>query len=130
MSECSVTRSCPTLCDPMDYSPPTFLFMGLSQQEHWSGLPFPSLGYLPDHGIKPRSPALQADASPSELEGNPRMSSIEAICQFRRDGFNPWVGKILWSRKWQPTLVFLLGKSHGQKSLVTCSPWGPKVRHD
>ena len=53
-----VTRSCPTLCDPMDYSPPTFLFMGLSQQEHWSGLPFPSLGYLPDQGIKLLSPTL------------------------------------------------------------------------
>ena len=34
-------------------------------------------------------------------------------------------------RKWQPTPVFLLGKSHGQKSLMDCSPWGYKrVRHD
>ena len=46
-------------------------------------------------------------------------------------GFNPWVGKILWARKWQPTPVFLPGKSHGQKSLVVCSPWGHKrVGHD
>ena len=37
-------------------------------------------------------------------------------------GFNPWVGKIPWRRKWQPTLVFLPGKSHGQRSLVGCSP--------
>ena len=35
-----------------------------------------------------------------------------------------WVGKIPWSRKWQPTLVFLPGKSHGQRSLVDYSPWG------
>ena len=39
-------------------------------------------------------------------------------------GFNPWVGKIPWRRKWQPTPVFLPGKSHGQKSLVGYSPWG------
>ena len=46
-------------------------------------------------------------------------------------GFNPWVGKIPWRRKWQPTLVFLHGKSHGQRSLVGYSPWGCKrVEHD
>ena len=37
-----------------------------SRQEYWSGLPFSSPGYLPDPGIEPRSPALQADALPSE----------------------------------------------------------------
>ena len=41
-------------------------------------------------------------------------------------GFNPWVGKILWRRKWQPTPVFLPGESHGQRSLVGYSPWGCK----
>ena len=40
--------------------------------------------------------------------------------------FNPWVGKILWRRKWQPTPVLLPGKSHGQRSMVGCSPWGRK----
>ena len=40
--------------------------------------------------------------------------------------FDPWVGKILWRRKWQPTPVFLPGKSHGQRSLVGYSPWGRK----
>ena len=42
-------------------------------------------------------------------------------CQCRRYrifGFNPWVGKITWRRKWQPTPVFLHGKSHGRRSLV------------
>ena len=49
----------------------------------------------------------------------------------RRHGFNPWVGKIPWRRKWQPTPVFLLGKSHGQRSLAGYSPWGRKrVEHD
>ena len=41
--------------------------MGFSRQEYWSGLPFPSPGDLPDPGIEPRSPALQADTLPSEL---------------------------------------------------------------
>ena len=40
--------------------------------------------------------------------------------------FDPWVGKIPWRREWQPTPVFLPGESHGQRSLVGYSPWGPK----
>ena len=43
--------------------------MGFSRQECWSGLPFPSPGDLPDPGIEPRSPALQADALLSEPPG-------------------------------------------------------------
>ena len=45
--------------------------MGFSRQEYWSGLPFPSPGDLPDPGIKPRSPVLQADALLSEPPGKP-----------------------------------------------------------
>ena len=41
----------------------------------------------------------------------------------RRHGFDPWVKKIPWSRKWQPTTVFLPGRFHGQRSLVGYSPW-------
>ena len=40
--------------------------------------------------------------------------------------FDPWVGKIPWRRKWQPTPVFLPGKSHGQRSLAGYSSWGHK----
>ena len=43
------------------------LSMGFSRQEYWSGLPFPSPGDLPNPGIEPGSPALQADSLPSEL---------------------------------------------------------------
>ena len=56
---------CPTLCDVTDVpyqAPPS---MGFSRQEYWSGLPLPPPGELPDPGIKPRSPALQADYLPS-----------------------------------------------------------------
>ena len=45
--------------------------MGLSRQECWSGLPFPSPGDLPGPGIEPGSPALQTDALPSEPPGKP-----------------------------------------------------------
>ena len=45
--------------------------MGFSRQEYWSGLPFPSPGDLPDPGIEPSSPALQADSLLSEPPGNP-----------------------------------------------------------
>ena len=44
--------------------------------------------------------------------------------QCRRRGFDPWVGKILWRRKWQLTPVFLPGKAHGQRSLAGSSTWG------
>ena len=53
-------------------------------------------------------------------------SSKESTCQFRRHGFNPWVGKIPWSRKWQHTPVFWSGKSHGQRNLTGYSPQGHK----
>ena len=49
-----------------------------------------------------------------------------ACRRHRGHGFNPWVTKILWSRKWQPTQVFLPGKSHGQRSLAGYSSWGNK----
>ena len=47
----------------------------------------------------------------------------ESACNAR---FDPWIGKIPWSRKWQPTPVLLPGVSHGQRSLVGYSPWGHK----
>ena len=48
----------------------TSLSMGFFKQEYWSGLPFPSPGDLPNGGIEPRSPALQADSLPSEPPGD------------------------------------------------------------
>ena len=54
------------------------------------------------------------------------LSGQESTCQCRRYRFDPWVGKILWRRKWQPTPLFLPGKSHGQRSLVGYNPEGCK----
>ena len=62
--------------------------MGFSRQEYWSGLPFPSPGDLPNPGIEPESPTLQADALPSEPTGNSPVTAGEilsnsspALCQ-------------------------------------------------
>jgi len=46
--------------------------------------------------------------------------------RYKRPGFDPWVGKIPWRRAWQPTPVFLPGKSPGQRSLVGYGSWGCK----
>ena len=48
----------------------------------------------------------------------------ESTCQYRRLGFNPWVGKIPWRRARQTAPVFLPGESHGQRSLVGYNPMG------
>ena len=62
--------------------------------------------------------------------GLPRcFSGKEPACQCRRHkrlGFDPWVRKIPWRRKWYHTSVFLPGKSHGQGSLAGYSPWGSR----
>ena len=64
---CLVAKLCPTHCDPMDCQAP--LSLGFPRQEYWSGLPFPFPGDLPDPGIEPGSPALEADALTSEPPG-------------------------------------------------------------
>ena len=126
--------------------------MGFSRHEYWSGLPFPSPGDLPDPGIEPRSPTLQADALTSEPPGKPHVVACIKIsflwlhdipsyihcgfpagsdgkasaCNVGDLGFHPWVRKIPWRRAWQPTPVFLLGESHGRRSLEGYSPGGHK----
>ena len=65
-------QSCPTLCDPIDGSPPGSAIPGILQAKSWSGLPFPSPGDLLNPGIEPGSPALQTDALTSEPPGKPQ----------------------------------------------------------
>ena len=62
----SLVRLFATLWTVAPQAPPS---MGFSRQEDWNGLPFPSPWDLPDPGIEPRSPTLQADALPSEMKG-------------------------------------------------------------
>ena len=61
-------------------SPPS---MGFSRQEYWSGFPFPSPEDLPNSGIKPGSPKLQADVLPSEPRGKPEVTNLDSILKSR-----------------------------------------------
>ena len=49
------------------------------------------------------------------------LSGKEPTCQRRRRGIHPWIRKIPWRRKWQPSAVLLPGKSHGRRSLASQS---------
>ena len=121
-----VGQSCPTVCDPMNCSPPGPSVHGFLQARVLEWVAIPSPEDLPNPEIKPTSPALQADSLLSEPDG---ASDKEPSCQcrrYKRPGFGPWVGKIPWRRKWQPTPVFLPGEIHGQRGLVGYTPWGHK----
>ena len=64
---------------------------------------------------------------------SPLHGSQEPTCCCRRHGrrgFDPWVGKIPWRRKWHPTPVSLPAESHGQRNLAGYGPWGCRVLHD
>ena len=65
--------------------------MGFSGQEYWSGLPFPSPGDLPNPGIEPRSPALQADALTSEPPG--KQPPSRKMCKKKQDKYLTEIGK-------------------------------------
>ena len=60
----------------------------------------------------------------------PGGSVIKNSLQCQRCGFDSWVRKMPWRRKWQPTPVFSPGTSHGLKSLAGYSSWGRRVGHD
>jgi len=66
-----VSKSCPILVTPWTIACQSPLSMGFSRQEYWSGLPFPSPENLPNPGIEPRSPALQADLYQLSHKGSP-----------------------------------------------------------
>ena len=94
------------------------LSMEFSRQEYWSGLPFPSPGDLPDPGIEPGSPALQADSLPFEPPGNPpsqardgtqvsriagvffyQLSHQEAIIRVNGFNYEKLTGVLYWQKK-------------------------------
>ena len=80
-SESEVAQSCLTPPDPMDCSLASPLSMEFSRQEYWSGFPFPSPGNLPESGIEPGSPALEADALTSEPPGKPHAAAAAKSLQ-------------------------------------------------
>ena len=73
-----LAQSCPTLCDPVDCS---WLFMGFSRQEYWSGFPFPSPGDLTNPGIESWFLTWQADALSSEPPG-------KSLCREHNEDIN------------------------------------------
>ena len=83
-------------------------------------------GFRPHTEPRVRFPAGEA-AQPFGFPG--WCGGKESTCRcvsHKRCGFNPWVGKIHWRRKWHPTPAFLPRKSHGQRSLAGCSQRGPR----
>ena len=89
------------------------LSIGFPRQEYWSGLPFPSPGDFPDPRIEPGSPALRADALPSEPPGNPKNTGVG--CYFLLQGIFPTQGS-------NPGLLCLLHRQAGSWSLVPPLP--------
>ena len=74
----------------------------------------------------PRDGITQSQTRLKWFSSSRGLNSEESSCQNRTWRFNYWVRKITWGRKCQPTPVFLSEKSHGQRSLAGCSPWGCK----
>ena len=111
LSYFSRVRLCATPQTAAHQAPPS---LGFSRQEHWSGLPFPS--FCPNIVA-----SFTFDVSLFMLGLPGGAIGKEPTCQckrHKRHRLDPWVGKIPWRRKWQPTPVFLLGESHGQRSLA------------
>ena len=125
--------------------------MEFSRQEYWNGLPFPTSRDLPNPGMEPMSPALQVDSLLFEPPGKPTKWEVwgsvrnlgladnmivhgaSLVTQLVKNPpamqetsvqFLGWEDP--WRRKWQPIPVFLLGESHGQRSLEGYSSWGHK----
>ena len=78
-SEVKITQSWLILCDPMDYT-----VHGILQARILSGQPFPSPGNLPNPGIEPRFPALQADSLPADPPGKPKNTGVSSLSLLQR----------------------------------------------
>ena len=101
-----------------------FSFISMSFPLLWGFLSGPGLfGIVLCHllGFRDLPVAFLPFGFPSWFTGK------ELTCQCRRSEFSPWVGKILWGRKWPPTPVFLPGRYYGQRHLAGYSPWCPRV---
>ena len=110
--------------------PPSVEF---SRQEYWSGLPFPSPGDLPNPGIEPGSPALQADALPSEPPGGSVVKHPSASAGARGDaGLIPGLGRSLGEGNGNPLQYSCLETpmDRGACGVLAESTGSQRVRHD
>ena len=136
-SESVVTQLCPTLCDHMDCRSSGSTVHGILQARivEWIAISFSRGSSQPTQGLNAglqhcrsilyllshKGGPVKRVVSPKE--GFPAGSDgKESACNAGDLGFSPWVGKILWRRKWQLTPVFLPGEFHGQWSLMGYSP--------
>ena len=141
-----VAQLCLTLCNPTDCSPPGSsvhrnsldkntgvgchsLLQGIfpTQGSNPGLLHYRQILYQRDHKGSPYSTIYMYIYISSGFPGS--ISDKKPSCQYsrlKRRGFDLWIGKIPWNRKWQPALVFLPGKFHGQRSLAGYSPCGHK----
>ena len=119
------------------------LSMEFSRQEYWSGLPFPPPGESSRPRDRTQDSCIAVRFITTEPPGKPLVihqrafrgllwwpNGKESACQCNSPEFDPWVRKIPWRRKWQPTLVLLPGKSFGKKSLAGYRQWSRRVRQD
>ena len=102
-----VAQSCVTLCNPMDCSPPGSLAHRIFQARTWSGVPFTLSGDFSNSGIKPGSPALQADSLAFEPPRKPQSMLL------------------IWDRGWhsmvyRPNLTNLKHLLHGSLQIKYC----------
>ena len=86
---CAQSLHMPVFVTPWTVAHQAPLPMGFSRQECWSGLPFPSPGDLPDPGIEPGSPTLQADALPSEPPGKASEAEVDVFLEFSCFFYDP-----------------------------------------
>ena len=91
------------------------LFYSLPELEEANEFPEPSSSPSPMHHFFPLCILFLSTSLVAQ--------QLRLCLQCRGCGFDPWVGTIPWRRKWQPTPVFLPGKSHG-RDLVSYRPWG------
>ena len=106
--------------------------VGFPRQEYWSGLPFPSSGYLPDPGIEPESPTLRADTLTSEPPGKPNMVIIQDnYSNLTRVMVTKCVSQFFEAAQWMfNTIIVIVSIPYSQKpSLfinISSLTWGKK----
>ena len=110
-----VSKLCLSPATPWTIAHQAPLSMGLPRQECWSGLPFPSSGDLPNPGIEPGSPVLQADSLPTELPGKPAHFS-NSYCLHQQ--FSNSLPKHTWKTRHGPLSSTFQGMGYRGESII------------
>ena len=103
-----------------------WLWLHPSLRQLWGQITWSPLWFFHLRSVPGDIPCLLANSAYGHRRWLSDKESTHQCRRLRRRGFDLWVRKIPWRRKWHPTLVFLPGESHGQRSLVGYSPWSRK----